>query len=79
MATKGVFVLALPVLVFAASCGDQPTEVQSPPRPSVTATGTVTLAPGSVIQDSVNKYAAGTSFLIKSGIYPYSRSLPRAA
>jgi parallel beta-helix repeat protein len=78
MSTKVFPPFALPLLVFAASCGEQPTEVQSPPRPSVAATGTVTLAPGSVIQDSVNKYAAGTSFLIKSGVYRLQSVTPKS-
>src|SRR6266545_6465877 len=69
---------ALPLLLLATACGEQPTEVPSSPARSVVAAGTVTIVPGGSIQDSVTKYASGTTFLIKAGVHRLQSVTPKS-
>ncbi|MBA3497520.1 MAG: right-handed parallel beta-helix repeat-containing protein [Gemmatimonadales bacterium] len=68
---------AAALFTFVGACGEEPTR-PSEPRAAITAAGTVTLRPGASIQDSVTKYATGTTFLLKPGVYRLQAVTPKS-
>src|SRR5947208_739647 len=64
---------------LVTACNDQPTDVSSGRVSTAVATGTVTILPGARIQDSVNKYASGTSFLLKAGVHRLQSITPKSS
>jgi hypothetical protein len=74
--SSGTARFSIAILLLIASCREEPT-TPSTPSHAVTAAGTVTLRPGARIQDSVAKYAGGTSFLLKAGVYRLQTVMPK--
>jgi hypothetical protein len=69
---------AAPLLaLLGAGCAEEPTRAFEPVA-AVTAAATVTLRPGAKIQDSVAKYAGGTTFLLKPGVYRLQSITPKS-
>src|SRR5688572_9400610 len=68
---------AASLLALLTACSEEPTRSSEPVDPAATP-GAATPRPGASIQDSVNKYAAGTIFTLKAGVFRLQSVTPKS-